>query len=467
MTDSAANAFQYPIEVIRQLLNLITTDRKSFIALRTCLHEDLFGNDVHKYLYNKVEDFYDAYKELPEQIALDLDLKEDLQDNSNLDYGMAKQEIDLIRENECTNKEWLRTKVVEYVQTRAIMVAVEKTFEYTEKKKYLAVPDLFKEVLKIQQNPDRIWLLKDAKEWLKTIELTNPIPASLPTITRVLGGGYNPGELTIYMAKTNVGKSIQLVREAQHARSLGYNVFFATCEMASTKIAKRLISAEASKSFQDIESKYSTESMCNYFNIIKDKTNSDICIAKYKPGELTGAKLLADVYEAQASEEVKFDIIVVDYIDEMSPNQGKTSSDYENQRHVCEQIIATAEELDVPLVSATQATRSGGKVKGSDGKIESVNLDTEDVGDSYWVSRLAHVIVTMNQTAEMRAAGSIRYYIAKNREGEKGIEIDADISYPKMLIREKTKPGAEKSKKLLEQHKETQKSLEEKKDGKD
>jgi hypothetical protein len=207
--------------------------------------------------------------------------------------------------------------------------------------------------------------------------------------------------------------------------------------------------------------------MCNYFNIIKDKTNSDICIAKYKPGELTGAKLLADVYEAQASEEVKFDIIVVDYIDEMSPNQGKTSSDYENQRHVCEQIIATAEELDVPLVSATQATRSGGKVKGSDGKIESVNLDTEDVGDSYWVSRLAHVIVTMNQTAEMRAAGSIRYYIAKNREGEKGIEIDADISYPKMLIREKTKPGAEKSKKLLEQHKETQKSLEEKKDGKD
>ena len=432
-----SGVFSYPIDTIRQLLKLSLTDRQFFLEMRGLVKPEFFANRNHAHIYQYMVEFFEKYRECPGQPIMVSESKETFTGDAQMfDLEMAK-----IYEATPQNVPWLKDSIMRFVKEYTIRQCLEKTLELANGKHYDAIPEVWKAVLKVCPNNAKTYLFQDVGTWMTTLaKHSTRISTGIEKLDKVLEGGWDVGELNVYMAKTNVGKSIFLMHSAHAAIKAGKFVYFASCEMSKEKVARRFLVSFSGQVWEELLAHYMSAGVSDITTLFGEfKANlqgADACIEKYSPGVLTAAMLQADIISQQTIVGRKFDMVVVDYMDEMSPNGGGQKNPYEDQRLVAQELIAMAEDLKIVLVTATQAQRSAGKVKSKEGATLDKMIEPEEVGDCYWIARLAHSIVTLNQTQSQRAMGRIDLYAAKIRDGEKGQTIPCILDYPRMKVTE-------------------------------
>ena len=207
---------------------------------------------------------------------------------------------------------------------------------------------------------------------------------------------------------TGVGKSLFMCHVAASVLLQGKNVLYITLEMAEEKIAERIDANLLNVNIQDIAElpKGVFESKVN--NIAK-KTQGTLIIKEYPTASAHSGHFKGLINELALKKSFKPDIIFIDYLNICSSSRFKGGSNinsYTLVKSIAEELRGLAVEFNVPIVSATQTTRSG---------FGSSDVELTDTSESFGLPATADLMFALISTEELEELGQIMVKQLKNR----------------------------------------------------
>ena len=253
------------------------------------------------------------------------------------------------------------------------------------------------------------------------------ISTSFSVLNKAIEGGFHCKSLTLFMAETNLGKSLIITSIGVDCILKNKNVLYVTCEMSEEKISERVMS-----NIFDIDSEdlllLSRNKFHEKFEKIRKQVNNKLVIKEYPPRAISANHIRNLVKELKVRKKFTPDVIFIDYIGIMNPiYKNKGDNSYLEVKRISEEVRALAVELGLPIVSAVQTNRGG---------FGDAEIDLTDISDSIGTAATADVIIGVTQSEEMRTMGKFVWIILKNRYGINKKKIEVNVDYYKMRVYE-------------------------------
>jgi len=199
---------------------------------------------------------------------------------------------------------------------------------------------------------------------------------SLPTLNKMLDGGFKRKTLSVFAAPPGLGKSTSLSHHAVDFLINGYNVLYITLEMSELDISKRIDSNLYNIKYNELKN-VDDEVFRSKANELKNKGLGRLIIKEYPTGGANSSHIKGLLKELEQKKNFIADIIIVDYIGIMS----ETASDmYNNIKKNSEGLRAIAVENNCHVMSAVQTNRGG---------IDKSNMSFADLAESTGPAQIA------------------------------------------------------------------------------
>ena len=309
---------------------------------------------------------------------------------------------------------WITDTTEKWCRDRAIYLALMESIKIADgqddKKNRDAIPTILQEALAISFD-DHIGhdYLNDYEERFDSYHRKeNKIPFDLDYFNKITKGGIPNKTLNIALAGTGVGKSLFMCHFAASVLLQGKNVLYITLEMAEEKIAERIDANLLNINIKDIETlpKMMFDSK---INSIAKKTQGTLIIKEYPTASAHAGHFRALLNELSLKKSFRPDIIFIDYLNICGSSRYKSNfsvNSYSYIKAIAEELRGLAVEANVPIVSATQTTRSG---------FSSSDPDLTDTSESFGLPATADLMFALISTEELEQLGQIMVKQLKNR----------------------------------------------------
>jgi len=214
--------------------------------------------------------------------------------------------------------------------------------------------------------------------------------------------------LNIALAGTGVGKSLFMCHVASSSLLQGKNVLYITLEMAEEKIAERIDANLLNVNIQDIVELPQPMFDTKVSSLMK-KTQGKLIIKEYPTASAHSGHFRALLNELALKKSFSPDIIFVDYLNICASSRYKSNSgvnSYTYVKSIAEELRGLAVEFELPIVSATQTTRSG---------FGSSDVELTDTSESFGLPATADLMVALISTEELEGMNQIMVKQLKNR----------------------------------------------------
>ena len=221
-------------------------------------------------------------------------------------------------------------------------------------------------------------------------------------------GGLPSKTLNIALAGTGVGKSLFMCHVASSVLLQGRNVLYITLEMAEEKIAERIDANLLNVNIKDIGELPKSVFESKVTNLAK-KTQGTLIIKEYPTASAHAGHFKSLLNELSLKKSFKPDIIFIDYLNICASSRYKGNSNinsYTFVKAIAEELRGLAVEFNVPIVSATQTTRSG---------YGSSDVELTDTSESFGLPATADLMFALISTEELEELGQILVKQLKNR----------------------------------------------------
>ncbi len=225
---------------------------------------------------------------------------------------------------------------------------------------------------------------------------------------KITKGGLPNKTLNIALAGTGVGKSLFMCSFASNVLLQGKNVLYITMEMAEERIAERIDANLLDTPIQDImeipRPMFETK-MCG----IKKKTQGKLFIKEYPTASAHSGHFDALIKELQLKKNFRPDIVFIDYLNICSSSRyraGSNVNSYTVVKAIAEELRGLAVQYNVPIISATQTTRSG---------FASSDVSLTDTSESFGLPATADLMFALISNEELEAMDQILIKQLKNR----------------------------------------------------
>jgi archaellum biogenesis ATPase FlaH len=400
------------------LRNLITNDdftRKVIPFLR----KDYFEGS-HRIVFDKILEFVCKYNKLPTPESLNVELDESfLNDQQFSDAAGVVQEISTPAEN--PDSEWLLEHTEKWCQDRAIHLAIMKSISIIDGKDpemtKNALPELLSEALSVgfDTNVGHDYLANGEQRYDFYHQVEDKIPFDLDRFNEITKGGLPKKTLNIALAGTGVGKSLFMCHVAGSVLAQGKNALYITMEMAEEKIAER-IDANLMNVPIDQLGNLSKEMFTSKVKNISDKYQGQLLIKEYPTGNAHVGHFRALLKELKLKKKFIPDMIFIDYLNICASSRmkgmGGAINSYSYIKAIAEEIRGLAVEFNVPIMSATQTTRSG---------FGNSDVGLEDTSESFGLPATADLMFALISNEELDGLGQILVKQLKNRYNDPGI----------------------------------------------
>jgi len=400
-------------------------DRVETTILRNLVHDeeylrkvipfiepDYFSDHTDRVIFQEIAEFIVKYDKPATQEILNIEL-EDRTDVTEEEYKSAKEFIGSLGPVP-TNNEWLMDTTEKWCRDRAIYLALMKSIKIAdgqdEKKGRDAIPSILSDALSVSfDNHIGHDYLNDYQERYEAYHRKEDrIPFDLEYFNKITKGGLPNKTLNIALAGTGVGKSLFMCHMASSVLLQGRNVLYITAEMAEEKIAERIDANLLNVNVQELTDlpKVMFEKKVN--NLAK-KTQGQLIIKEYPTATAHAGHFRALLNELSLKKSFKPDIIFVDYLNICASSRYKGSSNinsYTLVKSIAEELRGLAVEAQVPIVSATQTTRSG---------YGSSDVELTDTSESFGLPATADLMFALISTEELEELGQIMVKQLKNR----------------------------------------------------
>ena len=392
------------------LRNLIFTE-DYYRKVVPFLKADYFTEYSERIIFEEIAEFANKYDKVPTQEVLSINL----QNRSDLTEDSFQEATTIIRslKDEWVDYDWLLDATEKWCQDRAIYLALMQSIKIADggDKKYDkgAIPSILQDALAVSFDEhighDYIEQSQDRYEFYHRKE--EKIPFDLEKFNYITKGGIPNKTLNIALAGTGVGKSLFMCHMASSVLLQGRNVLYITCEMAEEKIAERIDANLLNCNIRDI-----TELPEVLYNSkvqeISRKTQGKLIIKEYPTASAHAGHFKALLSDLSLKKDFKPDIIFIDYLNicASARYKGAIVNSYTYVKAIAEELRGLAVEHNLPIVSATQTTRSG---------FGSSDPDLTDTSESFGLPATADFMFALISTEELEQQGRIMVKQLKNR----------------------------------------------------
>ena len=369
---------------------------------------------VYNQLFKEAGQYVGKYNKLPTLDAFKIEI--DQSDKFNDDqYQAAMEIIPNIFAKETSDEKWLFDTTEKWCQDRAIHNAIMESISIIDgKHKTLtknALPELLSKALAVTFDPsvghDYIEDVEDRYDFYHEDE--ERIPFDLDYFNTITKGGLPNKTLNICLAGTGVGKSLFMCHVAGNVLVQGRNVLYITMEMAEERIAER-IDANLLNIPLDQLQHISKPMLTNKVEDIATRTNGKLIIKEYPTGAAHAGHFRALLNELKLKKNFVPEMIFIDYLNICASSRmkgmGGAINSYTYIKAIAEELRGLAVEFDVPIVSATQTTRSG---------YTSSDPGLEDTSESFGLPATADLMFALVSSEELEALGQVMVKQLKNR----------------------------------------------------
>ena len=376
------------------------------------IKKEYFEEESNRILYEEISGFIVKYDELPskEAVSIEVENREDLTEQTFRELGKVISYLD----KEPADFDWLCDTTERWCRDRAIYLALMESIALAdgkdEKKGRDAIPSILSDALAVSfDNHVGHNYLEDYEErYALYHRKEDKIPFDLEYLNKITKGGLPNKTLNIALAGTGVGKSLFMCHVASAALMQGRNVLYITCEMAEEKIAERIDANLLNVNIQDIVD-LPKQMFDKKVNGIASKTQGHLIIKEYPTASAHAGHFRSLLNELALKKSFRPDIIFVDYLNICASSRYKGSANinsYTLVKSIAEELRGLAVEANVPIVSATQTTRSG---------YGSSDVDITDTSESFGLPATADLMLALISTEELEELGQIMVKQLKNR----------------------------------------------------
>ena len=392
------------------LRNLLFTE-EYYRKVVPFLKADYFQEYHEKIIYEEISDFASKYDKVPTQEVLTINL----QNRNDLTEEAFQNSVQAVRElsDEWVDYEWLLDATEKWCKDRAIYLALMQSIKIADggdpKISRDAIPSILQEALAVSFDEhighDYIEQATDRYEFYHRKE--EKVPFDLEKFNFITKGGLSNKTLNVALAGTGVGKSLFMCHCAGAALTQGYNVLYITCEMAEEKIAERIDANLLNVPVKDIVD-LPEVLFTSKVNEIARKTQGKLIIKEYPTASAHAGHFKALLSDLKLKKDFKPDIIFVDYLNICASvrYKGAIVNSYTYVKAIAEELRGLAVEVGVPIVSATQTTRSG---------FGNSDPDLTDTSESFGLPATADFMFALISTEELEQQGRLMVKQLKNR----------------------------------------------------
>jgi replicative DNA helicase len=230
---------------------------------------------------------------------------------------------------------------------------------------------------------------------------------------KITKGGLSRKTLNIVLAGTGVGKSLFMCHVAAGALTAGKNVLYITMEMAEERIAERIDANLLNLTMDELKVVDKDIYESRLAKLAK-KTQGKLIIKEYPTAGAHAGHFRALLEELKLKREFKPDIIMIDYLNicaSQRMKQGGSVNSYTYIKAIAEELRGLAVEYNVPIVSATQTTRSG---------YTNSDPGLEDTSESFGLPATADFMFALVSNEELEQLNQIIVKQLKNRYNDPG-----------------------------------------------
>jgi len=371
-----------------------------------------FESRSEKIIFEEITQFIVKYSSAITIEALNIEIENRL--------DLTESEIKEIREinssltDSAIDEQWLLDTTEKWCRDRAIYIALMESIALADgqgdKKSRDAIPSILSEALSVSfDNHVGHDYLQDYEERYDAYHRKEDlIPFDLEYFNKITKGGLPNKTLNIALAGTGVGKSLFMCHVASSVLLQGKNVLYITLEMAEEKIAERIDANLLNIPIQQLIDLPKPMFDTRVNNLAK-KTQGTLIIKEYPTASAHSGHFKALLNELSLKKSFKPDIIFIDYLNICASSRHKANASvnsYSYIKAIAEELRGLAVEANVPIVSATQTTRSG---------FASSDVDLTDTSESFGLPATADLMFALISTEELEGLNQIMVKQLKNR----------------------------------------------------
>ena len=316
--------------------------------------------------------------------------------------------------DDVVENQWLIDSTEKWCKERAIYLALMESIALADgqddTKGRDAIPSILSDALSVSfDNHIGHDYLQDYDERYESYHRKeDKIPFDLEFFDKITKGGIPNKTLNIALAGTGVGKSLFMCHVASSVLLQGKNVLYITLEMAEEKIAERIDANLLNVPIQDIAD-LPKPMFDKKVDSIAKKTQGTLIIKEYPTASAHSGHFKALLNELALKKSFKPDIIFIDYLNICASSryrQNSSVNSYSFIKAIAEELRGLAVESNLPIVSATQTTRSG---------FGSSDVDLTDTSESFGLPATADLMFALISTEELESLNQIMVKQLKNR----------------------------------------------------
>ena len=399
---------QLPTHILSNLLNNEDYCRRVIPYIKR-----EFFEGSHRTVFDLITQFVGKHNKLPTTSVLELELRkssapDDILNESAILIAEISKKIDidtdyLIKESE----KWCRDRAVYNAIMDSIQIIDGKSKDKTEG----AIPEILSDALGVSFDQaighDYIDNSDERFEFYNTKE--DRIPFDLDYFNKITKGGLPNKTLNIALAGTGVGKSLFMCHCAASALQQGKNVLYITLEMAEERIAERIDANLMDLPIEQLQ-RISKNAFDSKIQKIATASIGKLIVKEYPTGAAHTGHFRALLNELKMKKNFKPDMIYVDYLNICASSRmkglGGSINSYSYIKAIAEELRGLAVEFNVPIVSATQTTRSG---------YSNTDVGLEDTSESFGLPATADLMFALISTEELEELGQLLVKQLKNR----------------------------------------------------
>ena len=398
------------------------------------IKEGYFTDKVEKIIFKQIEYFVNKYNNLPTYESVVIDLTES-KNITEIDLKSSIELLDVLKENKDDTIEikWLTEQTEKFCQDRAIYNAIMESVQILDDNKRAngEIPQLLSDALGVtfDTNIGHDYINDSENRFDFYHRKEEKIKFDLDMFNKITKGGLPNKTLNIALAGTGVGKSLFMCHVAAGALSQGKNVLYITLEMAEEKIAERIDANLLNIDISDLHS-ISREDYERKIGVLRAKTNGKLIIKEFPTAAANALHFRSLLSDLQLKKNFRPDIIMIDYLNICSSSRVKPGANvntYSYIKSIAEELRGLAVEYNLPIISATQTTRSG---------FSSSDPGLEDTSESFGLPATADFMFALISTEELEQLGQIMVKQLKNRYNDPNVykRFVLGIDRPKMRL---------------------------------
>ena len=397
-----------PLTILKNLIHNETYTRQVI----PFIEPDYFEERSDRIVFEEVAKFLNEYDKTPTKEVLHIEVEKRV-DVTEDEYKTIEQLISAL-DTEVSESKWLLDTTEEWCKQRAIYLALIKSIQIAdgqdEHKKPEAIPAILSDALAVgfDQHVGHDYIDDSEDRYAYYHRVENKIPFDLEYFNKITSGGISDKTLNIALAGTGVGKSLFMCHVASSCLVQGKNVLYITLEMAEEKIAERIDANLLDTNIKDIAElpeKIFNKKITN----LSKKTEGRLIVKEYPTASAHCGHFKSLLQELKLKKSFSPDIIFVDYLNICASSRYRSAvnvNSYSYVKAIAEELRGLAVEFSLPIVSATQTTRSG---------FASSDPNLTDTSESFGLPATADLMFALISTEELEGLNQIMVKQLKNR----------------------------------------------------